>query len=136
MHNIQVMSRATAIKEINSYKASVAAVISIVGTGEETPDFQNDTNMYLQLNFNNVSNEQNGGMTKEDAKKIVDFINEADKTCCKFIIVDESGFGRSSGIAAALEKFFDNDDRMIEDKPTYKPNMYCYRTTYTAFKNQ
>lgn len=126
MHNIKVMSREKAIQEINGYKTSVSAVISISDKNQEQPKFENDTNQYLFLNFNDVDRTGKGAMTSADAEKILNFIEEAEKTCCSIVVHCGAGISRSAGIAGAIGKILDNDDSFVFENAFYKPNMHCY----------
>jgi len=64
-------------------------------------------------------------MSDEDAEKILDF-------CCKYQHVSrivcqcEAGMSRSAGIAAALSKIFQDEDRFFF--ANFAPNRWVYRT--------
>ena len=70
-------------------------------------------------------------MSMRDGEIIKKFIEDCQS---KFefdtILVNcEAGQSRSAGVAAAIMKYFNNDDTQIFDNPRYTPNMRCYRIT-------
>lgn len=71
-----------------------------------------------------------GLMEYKDAKKIVDFVS---KYKDKIIIVHcDAGQSRSAGVAAALSKYYNNDDSEYFNNPRFTPNMWCYRQIMNA----
>ena len=73
-------------------------------------------------------------MTDEDAQKIVQFINRYPNT--DIIVHCDAGISRSSGVGAAILKYFTGDDSAIFKNHHYYPNMWCYRKTLTALMEQ
>lgn len=69
-------------------------------------------------------------MTDEDGKKIAEFLNRHHGE--PVIVHCDGGISRSSGVAAAIMKFYNDDDSPIFDSGYYKPNMWCYRKTLNA----
>ena len=71
-----------------------------------------------------------GLMEFKDAKKIVGFVsNYKDKI---IIVHCDAGQSRSAGVAAALSKYYNNDDSEYFDNPRFTPNMWCYRQIMNA----
>ena len=65
-------------------------------------------------------------MTKEDAKKVVDFVNKWWDKVDVIIVHCNAGISRSSGVCAGIMKCFTGDDSQIYDNPYYHPNTLCY----------
>ena len=71
-----------------------------------------------------------GLMEFKDAKKITEFVSYYKD---KIIIVHcDAGQSRSAGVAAALSKYYNNDDSEYFDNPHFTPNMWCYRQIMNA----
>ena len=71
-----------------------------------------------------------GLMEFKDAKKIVGFVsNYKDKI---IIVHCDAGQSRSAGVAAALSKYYNNDDSEYFDNPRFTPNMWCYKLMLNA----
>lgn len=128
--NIAVMNRRDAVRYSFHPQQEKTAVISI-----GTPNEQYHTGVYtspyngissvLRLWFDDVESGRDC-IQKEDAEKIKRFV-EAHKED-SIIVHCDAGVSRSSGIAAALMKYYNGDDAPIFDSPRYCPNMLCYRT--------
>ena len=65
-------------------------------------------------------------MTKNDAKKIIDFVNKWYNKVDVIIVHCNAGISRSSGVCAGIMKCFTGDDSQIYDNPYYHPNTLCY----------
>ena len=73
---------------------------------------------------------ENDLMSDEDARKVARFA-EAHKD--KRIIVHcDAGISRSAGVAAAIMKYYTNDDMNYFYSGQYCPNRWCYRKTLNA----
>lgn len=71
-----------------------------------------------------------GLMEFKDAKKIAEFVSYYKD---KIIIVHcDAGQSRSAGVAAALSKYYNNDDSEYFDNPRLTPNMWCYKLMLNA----
>jgi len=71
-----------------------------------------------------------GLMEFKDAKKIAEFVSYYKD---KIIIVHcDAGQSRSAGVAAALSKYYNNDDSEYFDNPRFTPNMWCYKQIMNA----
>lgn len=65
-------------------------------------------------------------MTKEDAKKIIQFVERWYNDVDLIIVHCNAGISRSSGVCAGIMKCFTGDDSQIYDNPYYHPNTLCY----------
>lgn len=74
------------------------------------------------------------GLFKDDqAKQIVDFVEEI-KDKVKIIICNcDAGISRSSAVAAAIQKYLTGSDKEIFNDDRYLPNMYVYRKLLNEF---
>lgn len=91
--------------------------------------------LFISFNDTDSSIVAYGGITVNEATKIVKFINkyihtEAD---INLIVHCEAGQSRSAGVAAAIMKYLYNNDTDIFNNRYYKPNMLCYRKVLNAF---
>lgn len=69
-------------------------------------------------------------MQPEDGQRIKKFL---DKHPGMDVIVHcDAGISRSAGVAAGILKAKTGDDSQIFDRPAYRPNFHCYRTTLAA----
>lgn len=71
-------------------------------------------------------------MSFEDAEKIVQLLKENNGT--DIIVHCDAGISRSSGIAAAILKYFTGSDEQIFRDTYYCPNTWCYRKTLGALQ--
>ena len=128
MTEILVMSQFNAERYAENKNDINSAVISIVSHGsDEAHLFESKTNgikSILRLEFNDTDGED--GITEEDAIAIVDFSKSA-ILMDRIIVHCGAGRSRSAGVAAAIMKFYFNDDTPIFNSPRYTPNMRCYR---------
>ncbi len=67
------------------------------------------------------------GMDDSDAKEIVVFLERWYNKVDYLIIHCHAGISRSSGIASAIEKYYNGDDSKYFHNSIYRPNMRCYR---------
>lgn len=132
---IKVLSRSEAQKA--SYDICVPAIIiSITDISTNSNTFATNQNIYsiLNLKFNDVSDSDKSAISIEQAKKIASFI-DVWKDMVKLIIVHcEAGVSRSSGVAAGIMKYINNDDRPIFENPHFLPNTTCYRKVLRSFR--
>lgn len=82
--------------------------------------------------FNDVD-QGSTAMKKQDAKKILRFVNEHIFNVAEIIVHCGAGVSRSAGVCAALMKILTLYDNQIFDSPKYKPNMHCYRMVLNAY---
>ena len=130
------MSRNLAHKYSFKPHKEKTAIISIANVDSGFVNFRNnnENNIVAVLNlfFDDVCGNEPNCMNENDAKKIAEFAkNTADKVD-KIIVHCEAGVSRSAGVAAALMKYFNNDDMPIFESPHYCPNMHCYSMVLNA----
>lgn len=107
-------------------------VISIASKNSSKANIKSDYNNKIKeiqfIQFDDT--DSMGGIEKLDASKIKRFLlKHIGDTSLDLIIVQcEAGQSRSAGVAAALMKYFWNDDTAIFNNHKYTPNMLCYRT--------
>lgn len=138
---IEVMSKAKAEEYAMNKHRDRAVVISIASyTGAPAfiiPNNANNIIDVLKLRFNDTdcSDGFSGGMIVEQGYKIKAFFNKYVMSVDKIIVHCEAGQSRSAGVAAALMKYYYNDDTPIFNNSRYTPNMRCYRITLNALMN-
>lgn len=135
---IFVMNRKEAINFCKYPHLAQFVMISISTPFEEydSAPFSNTTNNVIDIcpvqffDLDNTYPIKKGLMEYKDAKKIVDFVS---KYKDKIIIVHcDAGQSRSAGVAAALSKYYNNDDSEYFDNPRFTPNMWCYKLMLNA----
>lgn len=138
---IEVMSKAKAEEYAMNKHRDRAVVISIASyTGAPAfiiPNNANNIIDVLKLRFNDTdcSDGFSGGMIVEQGYKIKAFFNKYVMSADKLIVHCEAGQSRSAGVAAAIMKYYYNDDTPIFNNSRYTPNMRCYRITLNALMN-
>lgn len=133
--NIAVMNRARAEEyAINKHENKTIVIsISNCGQGDAFIIPNNVSNIVdvLHLKFNDTESSSliDGGMTKEDARKIKEFVDRhmENKDFNSIIVHCGAGQSRSAGVAAALHVYLNGNDRPIFNNRQYTPNMWCYR---------
>jgi predicted protein tyrosine phosphatase len=70
---------------------------------------------------------------EEDAKRIIDFVNmnQGSKEDWKLVVHCDAGISRSAGVAAALSKIFNDDDKYFFKH--YLPNSLVYNTILKVY---
>jgi len=92
----------------------------------------------LSLKFNDTENTDAlyKGINKEQATKIVDFVNRYKGEIDLMVIHCYQGKSRSAGVAAAILEMLQNDgDSILSDK-RYDVNKLVYITVLNAFKQK
>ena len=86
--------------------------------------------LYLEFHdFDNLSLNYPGHIkvfSKQDAKKILNFVKKYKEKIDLIVCQCEAGISRSAGVIGALSKIFNGDDTRIFKE--YLPNMLVYRT--------
>ena len=135
---IFVMNRKEAINFCKYPHLAQFVMISISTPFEEydSAPFSSTTNNVIDIcpvqffDLDNTYPTKKGLMEYKDAKKIVDFVSYHKD---KIIIVHcDAGQSRSAGVAAALSKYYNNDDSEYFDNPRFTPNMWCYKLMLNA----
>ena len=75
------------------------------------------------------------GMNEEQVKDIKIFLNKYWDKIDYILIHCHAGISRSAGIAAAIEKFYSDDDSKYFGGLRYVPNMRCYRLLLEELNN-
>ena len=141
-----VMSRSETIKYCHRAQSTPAVIISItdpnmIYTTRPFCSAENLVKAILPLAFCDADTpgkdvygnhaDESDLMSDEDARQIVEFVSRhAEK---QIIVHCDAGISRSSGVAAAIMKYYTNDDAEYFCSGKYCPNMWCYRKTLNAF---
>ena len=135
--NIQVMNRQEAIQYCHQRHDEETCIISIYTPVEEYHDepfmstiIGNGVYEILRVGFFDVDLGNKGAIDKDMADMIADTV-ERNKNR-KIIVHCDLGASRSVGVAAALAKFYNNDDMEYFNTPNMIPNMRCYRYVLNA----
>lgn len=136
LKQIFVMSRKEAHKYSFRPHKEKAAVISIIDVDKNFVNFRNNNmnNIVAVLNlfFDDVCGDEPNCMNENDSEKIAEFAKNIVDKVDQVIVHCEAGVSRSAGVAAALMKYFNNDDMPIFNNPQYCPNMHCYSMVLDA----
>ena len=138
-NDVIVFNRAKAKKYsyLKNNKSSI--LISISDIDKENPIFNrspdNGIKAVLKVSFKDTD-DKDTSISPETAKRIVNFV-KLYANCVDIIVVHcEAGQSRSAGCAAAILKYYFNDDSKIFDDPKYKPNMFVFRNVLNEFIEQ
>ena len=135
--NIFIMSRAEIIRFAMQKHIESFAVISIRDVGSYAPSIirtGNGIETVLFLTFDDVEEGEKNCMTEQDAKKIALFIKSNDKLYSNLIVHCEYGQSRSAGVAAAISKKLNNNDKWVFEDERYYVNLACYWKTLRAIE--
>lgn len=137
--NIQVLSR----KKFEEYAQGnhrIPSIVVSIRSHEESQVYIDKYQMQnanilniLPIEANDVDTIQHGGLTTQQAYQIIYFIRNNYNSDVKIIVHCGAGQSRSAGIAAAILKYYTNDDRIIFNNHKYTPNMLFYRQVLNAF---
>lgn len=137
--NIQVMNRQQAVEYCHQHHDEETCMISIYTPIEEYHDepfmstiIGNGVYEILRIGFFDVDGL--GGITTDDAELIADVIER--NSYRKIIIHCDLGASRSVGVAAALSKYYNNDDSEYFNNSRMIPNMRCYRFVYNELNRR
>ena len=137
--NVHVMSRFEAIEFNKISFKNPYVIISINDTNQSNPDFRFGKSGLVSVSyhyFDDVEIGEKNCITKLEARQIADFVTLNIPIGVEDIVVHcEGGISRSAGCAAALMKYFNNDDPPIFNNPKYTPNMTVYRFVLEALMN-
>lgn len=136
--DVKVKNKMTAAEQ-SGYNDRPFVIISISTPGDNKNEFKRNDSLrdVLYISFDDIEDAREGGtmMSRENARDIVNFIVRWHVLGIPEIWVHcDAGISRSAGVAAAIMKFFNNDDTPIFDNPKYCPNMHCYRYILDAFQ--
>ena len=110
-------------------------IISITDIDASENEFHENNQIIdiLRLQFYDCEFGETGHITKEDGKKIIEFVNKHMNNIEQIVVHCEGGVSRSAGVCAALMKILTNDDWEIFNNAKYCPNMTCYRTVLETY---
>ena len=140
---IQVFNRKQAIEQSKVDCAEDKVVISISTPGDKLPEFHEQNYSILDilfLSFYDIEdkNEILPAATEEQifndnmATQIADFVKfwDVKNNNVNIWVHCDAGISRSAGVAAALQKYFNDDDsRYFANDGKYFPNRLCYTKT-------
>jgi len=147
--NITIMSRKDAIQYCSHEHDNKTIIISISDPAMlyRTKPSKSKTNGVidvLRLSFADADRagmdiygrevDETDLMTDDDARKVVEFLNRYPNV--DVIVHCDAGISRSSGVAAAISKYYTGSDKEIFNSFHYYPNMWCYRKTLEALMTQ
>lgn len=131
----EVMSRKKAKDFSFQENIEDCIIISITDVNSNDNCFANNLHIkgILRLKFDDCETNEPNCITKEDAIKIIKFVNNHISNIRKIIVHCEAGVSRSAGVCAALMLIITGSDSQIFDNPRYCPNMSCYRAVMEAY---
>lgn len=142
MKNIYAFSK----KEISEYIHSIFTkfiLISITGPESEGGEFIELESEYmvdrlfLRLSDANRDGESSTSHSiycdEKIAKLVYDFCKKYENDVDYIIVQCDAGISRSAGMAAALSKYYNNNDDMFFTAYGYVPNMEIYQTILKYF---
>lgn len=138
MRNIQVMSCNECVRYCYKNHDNPTIIISIrnpyLDEFTKYPFVSKDNNVkaILPMYFADVTDGEDA-MNEDMGRAIVNFVTRHPNE--DIIVHCEMGVSRSAGVAAALMKWFNDDDMPIFRSYKYRPNMTCYRMVINAFYN-
>lgn len=132
MHVIAISRR-----EAQEYTANEPyVVVSITDPGSQDVVFQKDDNRkaVLSLQFHDVDRIMPGvlAINAEQGEQIWAFAKENAQRVELIVCHCEAGISRSAGVAAALSKAFNDDDKKFFESNRYLPNRRAYRAVLKA----
>jgi len=139
---IKVMSLSQVIEFSKQNNQDSYALISIRGYMDPKPKLEKNSTIKDKLflmfddidyNIEKPPSENLRCISEKQANQIVDFISKNKDNVDTIIVNCMAGKSRSAGVAAAILKFYHNDDTPIFNNNKYIPNMTCYRTVLNAF---
>ena len=132
---LQVMSKAAARKYSFNENIEDCVIVSINNVSEPANQFNPNPHIkgVCTLFFNDVEGDERDCMTREDADKIIAFINQYVDKVNHIVVHCEAGISRSAGTCAALMMILNGNDFEIFDNPKYSPNMHCYRLVLESY---
>lgn len=131
------MDRTRARKESFKPAGPATAIVSITDLVTLPNRFQKAgwIKNVMWLHFEDVEEEEDAVncLSDEQALKIKNFITKVGASVERIIIHCDAGVSRSAGIAAAVLRYFGQDENLIWGDPQYNPNRTCYRKMLKAF---
>lgn len=131
----QVMSRQNA--RSYSYNSSIekTIIVSINDVSDTANKFHNNPNILgtCSLFFDDVEGKEKNCMTRSDAEKVINFVNQYIDKTEQIVVHCGAGISRSSGVCAALMLIINGSDDEIFGNARFCPNMHCYRLVLETY---
>jgi predicted protein tyrosine phosphatase len=134
----EIMNRIKARQSTYNQGAPVTAIISITDIGSEKNKFypQEWLKEVFEIQFNDVNEGQKHCLTRKQADEIAHFARRIYDKVDRIIVHCEYGQSRSAAVAAAISKFFDEDESGIYKNSAYRPNRTCYYYVLEALRKR
>lgn len=135
---VKVMSYNEFMKYKSEHHNNCCIVISITSTNQDevviTPNEYSSAKIIksLHIKANDADIVEKGGLTPLDGLNIARFISNNYSPFIDIIVHCGAGQSRSAGVAAAILKYYTNDDTAIFKNPRYTPNMLFYRSVLNS----
>lgn len=132
--NFKVMSKSDA----QAYSALIeekAIIISITDVSDSDATFFVNPNIkdILRLKFDDVESDTPNHISREQAKRIIEFVSQHINDIDLILVHCGAGISRSAGVCAALMLIINGNDRDIFECSKYCPNRTCYRYVLDAY---
>lgn len=132
--NFKVMSKSDA----QAYSALIeerAIIISITDVSDSDATFFINPNIrdILRLKFDDVESDTPNHISREQAKRIIEFVSQHINDIDLILVHCGAGISRSAGVCAALMLIINGNDRDIFECSKYCPNRTCYRYVLDAY---
>jgi protein tyrosine phosphatase len=129
------MSRVKAREHSFKENINKCIIVSINDTFVDANEFNNNPNIkgVCSLFFNDVEGNGIGHMVREDADRIIEFVNRHVNNVDEIIVHCGAGVSRSAGVCAALMLILNGNDSAIFNNGKFCPNMHCYRLVLESY---
>ncbi len=132
--DVKIVSRDEIVKLATTPFEDGVALISIYDTDDVPPRLMNKPKYTLFMAFDDIYADDTDEVdldffkpfNEKMAKKISGFIKLHQDDVNTFICQCQFGQSRSAGVAAAIKKYFDNDEQAIFNDKRYSPNKKVY----------
>lgn len=128
---IRVLPINKAKEELNRIKDINFKVI-IISSYESDIDSVTSDNKIV-LHFDDITYQSNHSFNSDLAFKIKEFVEDIDFEKDMLYICCDSGVSRSSAIAAAILRKYNEDEKVIWKDYTYSPNIFVYQILCNEF---
>lgn len=129
---IRVLSIKETKEELKNKDTSNIKII-IASSYDADIDFISESNKIV-LNFDDTTIQNRNSFNLNFAKKIHSFMDNTDIKKHQIYICCDSGISRSSAIAAAILRKYNEDENIIWNNYNYHPNLLVYKILCDEFK--
>lgn len=131
----RVLSREDARRYTYDIHGHKYVIISISDMKDDANKFNHASELVdvLRLWFDDEEKGHPNCITKDDARKIIEFMNKHINDVDECVVHCGAGISRSAGVAAALMYIINGSDSEIFDSAVFCPNMTCYRMVLEAY---